>query len=137
MIRKKGRTQKCSAAQARRRLGHAREFLSVAELVGDENDLEYGSVAASLAVLAGIASSDAACCKELGERSRSQNHRDAIALLDQITPGGGVAGGHLRGLIDLKDTAHYGLINVSAANLKRALRGASHLLTFAEEVVQR
>jgi hypothetical protein len=111
----------------------------VAELAADVNDpsLEYGSVAASVAILAGIAAADAACCEVLGERSRSDNHRDAGVLLEQITPGGRRAGSQLRQLIDIKDTAHYGLIDVSAAQLKRSLRLARHLLEFAEEVLRR
>jgi len=99
--------------------------------------LKYGSVAASVAILAGIAATDAACCKELGKRSRSDNHHDAELLLEQITPGGKRAVSQLRQLIDIKDTAHYGFIDVSAAQLKRALRQARHLAGFAEEIVRR
>jgi hypothetical protein len=72
------RTQPCSAAQGRTRLEHARKFLDVAELVAGESgeeDLEYSSAAAALAVLAGIAASDAACCAALGRRARGQDHR--------------------------------------------------------------
>jgi len=99
--------------------------------------LEYGSVAASVAILAGIAAADAACCQELGKRSRSENHHDAEALLEQITPGGKRAASQLRQLIDIKDTAHYGFISVSAPQLKRSLRQAQHLVEFAEEVLRR
>jgi hypothetical protein len=57
-------------------MARAREFLEVAELIVDEKDQDasfvYASSAASLAVLAGIAASDAACCKALQERSRSR-----------------------------------------------------------------
>jgi hypothetical protein len=64
MARKQPRTQACGEPQARQRLGHARSFLEVAELAADVSDpsLEYGSVAASVAILAGIAAADAACC---------------------------------------------------------------------------
>ena len=126
MARKQPRTQACGDPQARQRLGHARSFLEVAELAADVSDpsLEYGSVAASVAILAGIAAADAACCKELGKRSRSDNHHDAELLLDQITPGGKRAVSQLRQLIDIKDTAHYGFIDISAAQLKRSLRHA-------------
>jgi hypothetical protein len=139
MARKGGRTQACGEPQARQRLGHARSFHKVAELTADVSDpsLEYGSVAASVAILAGIAAADAACCQELGKRSRSENHHDAEALLEQITPGGKRAASQLRQLIDLKDTAHYGFINISAAQLKRSLRQAEHLDEFAEEVLRR
>lgn len=66
-------------------MARAREFLEVAELVVDERDqgdsFVYASSAAALAVLAGIAASDAACCMALQERSRSESHRDAEQLL--------------------------------------------------------
>jgi hypothetical protein len=108
-------------------------------LTADVSDpsLEYGSVAASVAILAGIAAADAACCQELGKRSRSENHHDAEVLLEQITPGGKRAASQLRQLIDIKDTAHYGLINIGAPQLKRSLRQAKHLVEFAEEVLRR
>lgn len=88
MAQKRKRVQKCGATQARQRLAQAKSFLEVAELSADVDDqsLEYGSVAASVAVLAGIAAADAACCQELGQRSRSDSHHDAEALLGQITP---------------------------------------------------
>lgn len=78
-----------------------------------------------------------ASCKELGKRSRSEDHHDAELLLDQITPGGKRAASQLRQLIDIKDTAHYGFIDVSAAQLKRSLRQAQRLVEFAEEVLRR
>jgi hypothetical protein len=139
MARKQPRTQACGGPQARQRLGHARSFLEVAELAADVSDpsLEYGSVAVSVAILAGIAAADAASCQELGKRSRSENHHDAEALLEQITPGGKRAASQLRQLIGIKDTAHYGFINVSAPQLKRSLRQARQLVEFAEEVLRR
>lgn len=139
MAQRRGRTQPCGKTQARQRLAHARSFLEVAELAADVNDpnLEYGSVATSIAILAGIAASDAACCHEFGRRSRSDDHHDAEALLGEITPGGKRAASQLRQLIDIKDTAHYGLISVTAPQLKRSLRQARHLVEFAGEVLRR
>jgi len=58
-----GRTQDCSAADARGRLAKARKFLEAGELVQDlaeEGDEESASVSAALFVLAGIAAADAA-----------------------------------------------------------------------------
>lgn len=77
MAQKRARTQSCGTAQARQRLAHARSHVEVAELTADVADpsLEYGSVAASVAILAGIAASDAACCQALGRRSRSDDPR--------------------------------------------------------------
>jgi hypothetical protein len=108
----------------------------VATLTADESDptLEYAGVAASIAILAGIAAADAACCLALGRRSRSDDHHDAEILLGEITPGGKKAAGQLRQLIDIKDTAHYGFISVTVAQVKRALRQAQHLVDFAEQV---
>jgi hypothetical protein len=139
MAKKSGRTQRCGAPQARERLAQAKSFLEVAELTADENDpdLEFGGVAASVAVLAGIAATDAACCQVLGKRSRSDDHHDAETLLEQITPGGKKAAGQLRQLINIKDAAHYGLISVSAAQLKHSLRQARALVEFADEALRR
>ncbi len=130
------RTQTCSDQDAKTRLAHARKFLDVAELVASEgDDLEYSSVAAALAVLAGIAASDAACCKALGRRSRGQDHRAAIELVEQVEPGGKDASKALRRLLTLKDEAHYGLFDVSGADLKTALRQAKALVDFGAEVL--
>jgi hypothetical protein len=66
-----GRTQACDREQARIRLTHARAFLDAADLIGDvDDDLAGPNVAAALAVLAGIAAADAACCLTIGRRSR-------------------------------------------------------------------
>lgn len=139
MAERRLRKQNCGTAQARQRLAQAKSFLEVAELAADENDptLEYGSVAASVAVLAGIAAADAACCKQLGRRSRSDDHHDAEALLTEIRPGGKRAAGLLRQLINLKDAAHYGFISVTTPQLKRSLRQAQQLVEFAEGVLRR
>jgi len=94
-----GRTQPCSRADARTRLDHARKCLDVAQLVTDPGqELEYTSAAAALAVLAGIAAADDACCHALGRRSRGQDHHVAIDLVGQVTPGGTEAATALRRL---------------------------------------
>jgi hypothetical protein len=134
MRRAAGRTQPCGPAQARTRLAQARKFLEVAELVATEDYEASLSAAAALAVLAGIAASDAACCRALGRRSRSEDHRDAAELLSQIDPNGARAAKALLSLIDLKDTAHYGLIHVTRRQLAAALRRASSLVDFAAAV---
>ena len=132
------RTQRCSEADAAHRLRHARKFLEVAELLAEEgDDIEYASPAAALAVLAGIAASDAACCKALGMRSRSQDHRQAATLLERVAPGGKTAAKTLERLLNLKDEAHYGLFDVSGNDLKSALRQASKLVELGSEVLGR
>jgi hypothetical protein len=133
-----GRTQPCSKAQARTRLEHARKFLEVAEMTaGEAADVEYASAAAALAVLAGIAASDAACCAALGRRSRGQDHRQAVELVEQVAPGGAQAANAVRRLLNLKDEAQYGFFDVGGQDLQSALRQAKALLDFATQVVQR
>lgn len=120
------------------RLAHARKFLEVAELcaVEDQNP-ESATVAASLAVLAGIAAADAACCAALGLRARGQDHHDAEKHLGQVEPGGPEAARALKRLLDLKDTAQYGLIHLGGEKLRIALRQASVLVQFAAAVLMR
>lgn len=136
--RNSGRTQSCSEADAAARLRHARKFVEVAELVAGEGDeIEYASQAAALAVLAGIAAADAACCKSLGRRSRGQDHLAATTLVAQVTPGGKQAARSLNRLLSLKDHAHYGLFDVAWQDLRSALRQANDLVAFAERTLRR
>jgi hypothetical protein len=135
--RQPGRTETCGLPQARIRLAQARAFLEVAELVGAENDeLATPGVAASLAVLAGIAAVDAACCAAVGSRSRGQDHRQALALLAQIVPNGQTMSRDLDRLLAVKDDAHYGLLQVSAQRAAAALRQARRLVHTAAEHAQ-
>jgi len=105
--------------------------LEVARLLQDEDDAASWSVAASLAVLAGIAAVDAACCYALGRRSRGDDHHDAEPLVAMVMPRGAEAATALRRLIDLKDKAQYGMIHVSRNDLKVAMRQAEMLVDFA------
>lgn len=133
----KGRTQPCDRAHARTRLDNAEKSLEVAELVSGERETpESRSVAAALAVLSGIAAADAACCAALGRRSRADDHRQAAALLREIV-NGQRAGQALLDLVNLKDTAQYGLIPITGRELATALRRARTLLDFAREVLRR
>lgn len=70
----KGRAQLCSEPHARTRPDHAGRCLDVAQLAAGEDDPKaYSSAAAALAVLAGIAATDAACCQ--GARPQSAQSR--------------------------------------------------------------
>lgn len=137
--RREQRTEAGERAEAVTRLTQARKFREVAELVRDaESDIpSSASVAASRAVLGGIAASDAACFAALRRRSRSQNHRDASALLAQIEPGGKKSAQALARLIDLKDTAHYGIITVTPERLRVAMRDLGTLVALAEQTLNR
>lgn len=135
--RKAGRTQTCGEPEARAKLSRAKKFLETADLIGDDPDPDFMSVGAATAVLAGIAASDAACCRALGRRSRSKNHHDAESLIETITPGGKDAASALRRLLNLRDEAHYGFYTVSGRDLKSAMRQARALIEFAEDVLRR
>ena len=124
-----GRVSACSPAEGRTRLDQARAFLEVAELVLGETEegLATPQVAAALAVLAGIAASDAACCLRLGQRPRGQDHRQAVELLATVRPGGPDMARDLRRLLEMKDLAHYAATMVSAARAQQAVEWARRL----------
>jgi hypothetical protein len=131
-----GRTQACTIEQAPVRLGQARALLEVAELVGDDpDDLATPGVAAALAVLAGMAAADAACCAALGRRSRG-DHRQAAGLLAEVGPSGPDLARALDRLLDVKDGAHYGMVYVSGQKVA-AVRQARLLLEAASSLVRR
>lgn len=131
------RMQPCGEAEALVRLAHAHKFLEVADLIADADDADYASASAALAVLAGIAASDAACCRALGRRSRGQDHREAASLVARVQPDGRRAANSLRRLLDMKDEAHYGFFDVSGQHLQTALRQARALVRFAEVIAGR
>jgi hypothetical protein len=72
-----------------------------------------------------------------GRRSRGEDHREAAALLRQIVPGGDRAAMALVELLNLKDTAQYGLIPITRRELTVVLRRANGLLKFAGDVLRR
>jgi hypothetical protein len=122
--------------QGRKRLADARKFLEVAELIDDEPVKISSGVSASLAVLAGIAASDAACCAALGLRARGQDHNDAADVLERVA-GSSDAATALRRLLGLKNDGHYGLISVGTSKRNASLRQAKKVVEFAEDVVAR
>ena len=68
-------------------------------------------------------------------RSRGQDHRQAADLLAHVV-GSQDAVRSLRRLLDLKDTAHYGVIHVGPADLKTALRAARTVLDHAQTALR-
>jgi hypothetical protein len=137
-VRTRGaRAQPCDRTHARTRLDNAEKSLEVAALVAGEREIpESRSVAAALAVLSGIASADAASCAALGRRSRGDDHRQAATLLREIVDGERPAKALIE-LINLKDTAQYGLIPITKGELTTTLRRAKTLLEFARGVLRR
>jgi hypothetical protein len=130
-----GRSAQCDHNQARVRSAHARAFLDTAELVLDvDDDLATPNVAAALAVLAGIAASDAACCAALGLRPRGQDHGQATDLLRQVEPDGVALARALGRLLDVKDSAQYGTAYVTSAKAAAAVQNARRLVEAAESL---
>jgi hypothetical protein len=113
-------------------------YLEVAELVlGEEERAEMPGVATGLAVLAGIAGSDALCARRLGEIHRGDDHRAAAALLERATPDGKKLSATFLRLIDVKDAAHYGLDLVAPRKARDAVRWAGILVARATEELER
>lgn len=130
------RTAGCTPADARSRLQQAEAFLEAADLVlSDDTDTATPGVAAALAVLAGIAASDAACCAKLGMRSRAQDHAEATRLLRTVAPHGEAMAKDLARLLAAKDESHYGVTVVGRAKARRLLGYARRLTELAERVL--
>lgn len=132
---RRSRSGPCTKADARVRLAAARKYLESAEMLegeAKEGIEESRSVAATMAILSGIASTDVACCVRLGFRPRD-DHKRATEFLETMTDGDKAAKS-LAQLISLKDTASYGLINITLKELETVMRRAKYLLEFAENV---
>jgi hypothetical protein len=133
----KTRIRSCDRSDALNRLAQAESFLLAAELiVDDDTDDATPSVAASLAVLAGIAASDAACCARLGVRARGQSHAEAVELLGTVEPRGADMAKDLQRLLNRKDDSQYGVAFVSAAEAGRMVGWAKRLLGLAGRAVE-
>ncbi|MGC8499155.1 MAG: HEPN domain-containing protein [Acidimicrobiales bacterium] len=101
----------------------------------DEESSETSlSVVAGLAVLAGVAASDALCIRHLGYYAKGQDHDDAVGVLLRTgTPDSRQWSQTLKRLIDLKDEAHYGFYSVSTSKATSALKQGRLLVEAAIE----
>jgi hypothetical protein len=131
------RTRPGGKAEARQRLAFASACMEVAELVLDDTTAAMPGVSAGLAVLAGIAASDAICAVRLGQIHRGESHREASTLLRGATPDGKTLAATLLKLLDVKDEAHYGVIVVPSRKAKDAVRWARTLTVRANEELGR
>lgn len=132
------RTLSAGTAEARVRLRAAQGYLEMADLTLDEQGRdEFLNVAAGLAVLTGVAASDAICARRLGRIHRGDNHRAASELLQQSTPDGAKLASTFLRLIDVKDEAHYGVTVVSARKARDTVRWARQLVDRAQDEVER
>ena len=137
MARSKTRTQSCDRSDALTRLAQSEAFLLASELIiDDDSDDATPSVAASLAVLAGIAASDAACCARLGVRARGQSHTEAVDLVRTVEPSGVDMAKDLQRLLNRKDGSQYGLAFVSSAEASRMVNWANRLLAHAQRAME-
>ena len=134
------RTRSVSAVEADRRAVHARAFLLAAQLVdelGEDAGIDPATtIVGSLAVLAGIAASDAICGLARGERS-GENHADAVLLLRRSTPPGSSASTQLKRLLDAKSTAHYSADLISPTKAAELLSAASRLVAHMDTIAPR
>lgn len=127
----------CGRPEALNRLAQADAFLVAARLViEDDTDTANAGVAASLAVLAGIAASDAACCARLGRRARGQTHLEAVGLLKTVAPDGAAMAKDLERLVARKDAVHYGASLISPAEATRMVTWGTRLVQRARTAVE-
>lgn len=137
MTRTTSRTKNCSRKDAHVRLMQAESFVKTAQMVAEETKNEFNpGVSASLAVLAGIAASDAACCARLGVRSRGEAHSDAVALLGTVIPHGAIMAKDLQRLLNRKDDSHYGVTFVSSLDALRMISWARRIVASARVAVE-
>ncbi len=127
-----GRTNQCSAADRRGRMHVAEQFHTaaglIAEFTGDPAEGTINNAYVTLCVHAGIASADVICCARLGEYSRGEDHKEAIALLSRVDRSLGTV---LARLLALKTPAGYQPRTVSRQQVTTAGRQADQLIAAA------
>ncbi|WP_156401880.1 hypothetical protein [Agromyces sp. Soil535] len=130
------RIQRMTAADVATRASHARAFMAAAELVdalADDAGIESkANLLGSLAVLAGIAASDAICGASLGERAAGENHTDAVVLLKRASPPEDSSSAQLKRLLDAKTTTQYSPILIGDTKAADLLTAAQRLLKTME-----
>lgn len=129
--RHSGRVVVCTPAECRARRDQARAFLDVAELVLTE-DRREAHLAGALAVLAGIAATDAISGLSLGKWSRGQDHALAVTVLGDVALRDTTLPIKLRRLLADKDAAHYSSTLVTVEKAKTMVRHAAALLAEAD-----
>jgi hypothetical protein len=127
MSPKKLHTKKTRAGEGRGRRQVAEKYLDVAQLIDSEDGTAI-NVCVGVAVLAGIAASDAICAAALGERHSGDDHDAAADLLGRVDP---QLGKLLHDLVSLKAESHYGSALLRAKDRTKALRCATALVAEA------
>jgi len=114
-------------------LKRAEECMSSMER--DFGDGKWGSCVI-LAIHAAISAADALCVHELGKRSASENHRDAITLFQSINTNDEEirkAAIRLAELLKIKTDAEYGERPQSGSDAERAKVNAERLVSFVKK----
>lgn len=128
-----------SAADTENRAAQAHSFLEAArlsvEFSAELGEVASANVAASNAVLAGIAAADAITGKALATRSNSSNHSDAVALLKRAH-GGEAMSNHLRVLMATKSTAADEPRMVTASKAAEAIQHAARLVAAMDTMLK-
>ena len=133
------RTRAMTRAEVQVRAQHAHSFIQAADLVdqlGEEAGIpQIGNTIASLAVLAGIAASDAMCGAILGTRAAGEGHSEAVDLLRSTEPGKRLAA-HLRRLIDAKTEVQYSAAVLTRSRASDLMKAAQRLIAGMDEVLR-
>jgi hypothetical protein len=124
------RLRPCDSAIADGRLSKAKQFREAAIVLRDVSDDEtdVGDAFVTLCVHAGIAASDALCCRALGHHVQGDNHNEAIAELRKVDK---ELARDLQTLLGVKTRAGYSDTAVTANERKRAFRAADRLVNAA------
>lgn len=122
------RSRRGTAADARNRRIIAMRYLEVAVLAATEEGPGANNVVVGIAVLAGIAASDAICLAATGSRYAGDDHAEAARVLGRTDR---ALGNELAKLVRLKPGAHYGSTFISDNDRTRALRAARKLVDAA------
>lgn len=123
-----------SASDVRTRADQARAFLASALLhIGDSP--ADNSVAATAAVNAGIAASDAICGRALGYCSKGEDHDQAVALLATAVRDLGPSR-NLGRLLGAKSLASYSPVLLSDSKTGDLIKYAERLVDAMNEIVR-
>ncbi|HET6743890.1 MAG TPA: hypothetical protein VFH76_33355 [Kribbella sp.] len=131
-----GRTNRCSEADRRGRMHVADQFHTAAGLIqeftGDPAEGTINNAYVTLCVHAGIAAADVICCARLGEYSRGEDHKEAVALLARVDKSLSTV---LARLLALKTPAGYQPRTVSKQQVTAAGRQADQLISAARSAL--
>lgn len=132
MSRTRTRPRPCDKPYGDARFDKAEVFAQHATLDPYSERGADRSAAVSNAVLAGIAAADAICCNELGKRSSSSDHDDAIKLLASVPRIGRQAADNLWDMLNIKHKAQYTNQHPTLSETKRVIRAMTSLMNTAE-----